>query len=61
MIVQLFLHPHKGNTKQHLSNIRKGLDELISKYDNILIIGDLSTKMNELSLNEFCQTYDLEM
>ena len=29
-------NPHKGNIKQHLSNIRKGLDELNSKYDNIL-------------------------
>ena len=34
-------NPHKGNTKYHLSNISKGLDELNSKYDNILIIGDL--------------------
>ena len=33
-------NPHKGNRKQHLSNISKGLDELNSKYDNILIIGD---------------------
>ena len=52
--------PHRGNTKQHLSNISKGLDKLNSKYDNILIIGDSSTEMNELSLNEFCQAYNLE-
>ena len=53
-------NPYKGNTKQHLSNISKGLDELNSKYDNILIIGDLNTEMSEPSLNEFCQTYNLE-
>ena len=52
--------PHKGNTKQHLSNISKGLDEVNSKYDNILIIGYLNTNMSEPSLNEFCQTYNLE-
>ena len=52
--------PHKGNTKQHLSNTSKGLDELGSKHDNILIIGDLNTGMSEPSLNEFCQTYNLE-
>ena len=51
---------HKCNAKQHLSNIGKGLDELNSKYDNILIIGDLNTEMSESSLNEFCQTYNLE-
>ena len=38
-------NPHKGKTK--------GLDELNSKYDNILIIGDLSTETNEFSLNKF--------
>ena len=44
-------NPHKGNIKQHLSNISKGLDELNSKYDNIPIIGDLNS--------EFCQRYSL--
>ena len=53
-------NPHKGNTKQHLSNISKDLDKLNSKYDNILIIGDLNTEMSEPSLNEFCQTCNLE-
>ena len=47
-------------TEQHLSNISKGLDELNSKHDNILILGDLNTEMSEPSLNEFCQTYNLE-
>ena len=53
-------NPHKGNRKQHLSNISKGLNELNSKYDNILIIGDLNSEMREPSLDEFCQTYNLE-
>ena len=46
---------YKGNTKQHLSNISKGLDELNSKYDNILIVADLNSKMSEPSLDEHCQ------
>ena len=51
---------HKGNTKQHLSNINKGLDKLNSKHDNIRIIGDLNSEMSGPSLDEFCQTYNLE-
>ena len=47
-------NPHKGNTKDHLSSISKGLDKLNSKYDNI--IGDLDSEMSEPSFNEFCQT-----
>ena len=35
-------------------------DELNSNYDNTLIVGDLNTEMNESSLLEFCQTYNLE-
>ena len=53
-------NPQKENTKQHLSNISKGLDELNSKYDNILVIGDLNSEMSEPSLDEFCQIYNLE-
>ena len=41
-------NPHRGNTKQDLSNISKVLDKLNSKYDNIiLVIGDLNTEMSE--------------
>ena len=53
-------NPHKGSTKQHLSNISKGLEELNSKYDNILIIGDLNSEMSEPLSDEFCQTCSLE-
>ena len=53
-------NPHKSNIKQHLSNISKGLDKLNPKYDNILVIGDLNSEMSEPSLDEFCQTYNLE-
>ena len=53
-------NPHRGSTKQHLSNISKGLDELKSKYDNIIIIGYLKFEMSKTSLNEFWQTYNLE-
>ena len=53
-------NPHKGNTKQHLSNISTGIDELNSKYDNILIISNLNSEMSEPSLHEFCETFNLE-
>ena len=52
-------YPDKGNTKQNLSSISKGLDELNSKYDDILFTGDLNSEMSEPSLDKFCQTYNL--
>ena len=45
---------------QHLSNISKGLNELNSKHDNRLIIGDLNSEMSKRSLDEFSQKYDLQ-
>ena len=51
---------HKGKKKEDLSNISKGLNELNSKYNNILIMGDLNSEMSEPSLDKFCQVYNLE-
>ena len=59
-MVSCCYNPQKGNTKQHLSNISKGLDKLKSKYDNILMIGDLNSETSDPYLGEFCQTYNLE-
>ena len=42
------------NTKQYLSNISKGLDELNSKY-NILVMGHLSSEISEPSLMNFAK------
>ena len=48
-------NPRKRNTKQHISNISKGLNELNSKHDDTLIIDDLNSEMSEPSLDEFRQ------
>ena len=59
-MLSYFYNQHKGNTKQNVSNISKGLDELNSKYDNILILGDLNSEMSEPYLDGSCQTCNLE-
>ena len=48
-------NPHEGN-----ATTTKGLDKLNSKYDKILIIGDLNAEMSETFFDKFCQTYNLE-
>ena len=47
-------------TSQHFSNISKGIDELNSKYDNILTIGDLNSDMSASPLDESYETYSLK-
>ena len=47
----------ENNTHQ---NISKYLDELSSKYDNIIIIVDLNFEISEHFSNKSCQIYNLE-
>ena len=53
------IHIKVTQNNTYLPSVR-GLDELNSKYDNILIIGDLNNEMSEPSLNEFCHIFDLK-
>ena len=38
--------PHKSNISKHLHHLGKGLDNYISKYGNILLLGDFSSEFS---------------
>ena len=40
-------------------DIGKVLDSFIGNYDNFLIVGDLNSEINESSIHEFCNSYNL--
>ena len=40
--------------------ISKNLDENITRFDNILIIGDFNSTMPDIPMKDFCDLYDLE-
>ena len=53
-------NPHKEHISYFLSQISKSLDTLISKYDNLLIIGDFNSEISEEAMNDFSQMYNLK-
>ena len=53
-------NPRKENISYFLGHVSKNLDKIISKYENILILGDFNSTMPEEAMKEFCQLYDLQ-
>ena len=53
-------NPHKNLISQHFSLISKSLDTLLTKYDNVFLMGDFNADKNNTSLKDFCQLYNLK-
>ena len=51
----------KENVSYFLGHVSKNLDKIMSKYENILILGDFNSAMPEEAMKEFCKLYDLEI
>ena len=52
-------NPAKSNISSHLSMVGRSLDSYMSSYDNFLDNGDLNSEISEMSMSEFCETYNL--
>ena len=53
-------NPHKEKISEFLEKISKELDKLVPKYENLLMLGDWNSSVNEHSMREFCEMYALE-
>ena len=45
---------------EHLNEIGKNLDLLLSKYDNFMLIGDLNAEPTKAVVSDFCEIYNLK-
>ena len=43
----------------HLDALKRSLDPYSTKYDNVMVIGDLNAEVNLECIKLFCETYDL--
>lgn len=53
-------NPHKDGIRNFLEKIGTELDKLIPNYENILMLGDWNSSVNEDCMKEFCETYSLD-
>ena len=44
----------------HLCSLSKSIDNFMSHYDNIIILGDFNSEMSEDKMKEFCEIYNLK-
>ena len=52
-------NPHKKNISYFLSHVSKELDKYLCKYDNLLLVGDWNSAVNETEMKDFCEIYNL--
>ena len=43
-----------------MHHLNKGLDVYLKNYDNLLILGDLNSELEETCLNDFCNVNNLK-
>ena len=59
-LVVVGYNPHKDRIKTFLDKISEEVDKLVPKYENLLMLGDWNSTVNEGDMAEFCETYNLE-
>ena len=52
-------NPHRNGIKHHLEVLGRDLDLYSSRYENIIVLGDLNVEKTDPSLDEFCVRYNL--
>ena len=52
-------NPHKNNIKHHLETISRTFDTFSTKYENVLLLGDFNTCVDDEAMKNFCSSYCL--
>ena len=53
-------NPNKEHIGSFLCHVGKSLDYLIGKNENLIIIGDFNSQMEEYAMKDFCETYNFK-
>ena len=52
-------NPNKNTITDHLEILRRNLDLYSAHYENLIIIGDFNTDINQSYMKSFCESYTL--
>ena len=58
-LIKCSCSPHKNIIKNHLEIISRTLDTFITKYENILLLGDLKACADDETMKNVCSSYGL--
>ena len=53
-------NPQKNYASYFLAEVSKSLDSNLNTYDNLLLLGDFNSEINDISMREFMDTYNLK-
>ena len=53
-------NPKKELISNYLNNVGIDIDNLLGNYDNMIIIGDFNSEMEEEKMKDFCEIYNLQ-
>ena len=53
-------NPEKKKISSFLNEVGNQLDKYLSKFENLLVLGDLNCAVHEEKMKDFCQNYNLE-
>ena len=60
MANKLLAQPTRNNIPSYLESLSWNLDFYTSKFENILMIGDLNISMENNNMRHFCESYNLK-
>ena len=52
-------NPSKDNTADFVNGVGLIIDRYMSNYDNVLLLGDFNSEIQEKAMKEFCEMYNL--
>ena len=52
-------NPNRNIVTNYLDALKRSLDPYSTKYDNLMVMGDLNAEVNLECMKLFCETYDL--
>ena len=53
-------NPHSNLTEEHFNYLKKGLVQLLGKFDNCILLGDFNSGVSNKYLSTFCESYNLK-
>ena len=58
-LINCSYNPQKNNIKHHLETISRTLDTFSTKYENVLLLVDFNTCVDDEAIKNFCSSYCL--